>query len=48
MKNKFFTRQICAYAQIRRLWQEWEITMDFGDLEEFDFNIENEKPTKKI
>ena len=48
MKNKFFTGQICAYAQIRRLWQEWEITMDFGDLEEFDFNIENEKPTKKF
>ena len=48
MKNKFFTGQICAYAQIRRLWQEWEITMDFRDLEEFDFNIENEKPTKKI
>ncbi len=23
VKNKFFTRQICAYAQIRRFWQEW-------------------------
>ena len=27
MKNKFFTGQICACAQIRRLWQEWRITM---------------------
>ena len=23
VKNKFFTRQIYAYAQIRRIWQEW-------------------------
>ncbi|MDE7267336.1 MAG: hypothetical protein K2N89_07725 [Lachnospiraceae bacterium] len=27
MKNKFFTRQICAYAQICRLWQNGEIIM---------------------
>ena len=27
MKNKFFTRQICACAQIRRHWQEWRIYM---------------------
>ena len=27
VKNKFFTRQICAYAQIRRYWQKWGINM---------------------
>ena len=28
MKNqRFFTRQICAYAQIRRICQEWRIFM---------------------
>ena len=27
VKNKFFTGQICAYTQIRRLWQEWGIYM---------------------
>ncbi len=28
MKNKFFTGQICAYAQIRRLWLEWRSIMN--------------------
>ena len=31
VKNKFFTGQICAYAQIRSLWQEWGIYMDKTD-----------------
>ena len=31
MKNKFFTGQICAYAQIRRLYQEWRIIMKLSN-----------------
>ena len=27
VKNKFFTRKICACAQIRGHWQEWRINM---------------------
>lgn len=39
MKNKFFTRQICACAQIRGQWQEWGINMTDTKYEPADIEI---------